>query len=90
MVGGSATPAGAQREAGGGTGCGTGHEAFAVVFDLGLSERVEIGDDLSQEPGRPSAAIRYPDWPEQRARGALASSPRHRQTSGTSFPAAQP
>ena len=36
----------ANSETGGGPGRGADHEALAVVLDLGLGQRVEIGDDL--------------------------------------------
>src|SRR5208337_3333533 len=37
---------GGEREGGGGTRGGAQQEALAVLFDLGLGERVEIGDDV--------------------------------------------
>jgi hypothetical protein len=48
-------PDGTQGEAGGGTWGGAYHEALAVLLDLGLGQRIQIGDD--PRPG-PRAAER--------------------------------
>jgi len=51
-------PDGTQGEARGGTWGGAYHEALAVLLDFGLSQRIQIGDDLRPRAERPSAAIR--------------------------------
>ena len=52
-MGGSATPAATDSEAGGGAWSGADDEALAVLLDLGLRERGQIGDDF--RPGAGSA-----------------------------------
>ena len=45
-----------QGEAGGRTRGGADDEAFAIVLDLGLGQRIQIGDDL--RPGAPGSGAR--------------------------------
>ena len=42
---------GAERKAGSGARAGADEEALVVVIDLGLGQRVEVGEDLGPRPG---------------------------------------
>ncbi len=57
-VGGRATPEGGEREGGHGARGGVHEEALAVLFDLDLGERVQVGADAGARGGE--AVLRSP------------------------------